>query len=305
MTVPETDRRADSHSSVGRSDDVPPPAPPRRRRRFRPGALLLLVITALLAALWLLPLAWAVLTSVKPEAETTGIPLRWFPTEFTLDAYRAVLDGGHFWLWLFNSLFTATVVTVLVVILCTMAAYGFSRTDFPGKRALFAITLVGIMVPPQVLIVPLFDQMVLLNMVDTYWGIILPQIVTPAMVFILKKFFDAIPRELEEAALMDGARRWRIYWQIILPLSRPVIAAVAIFTFITTWNNFLWPFIVSTDPHFMTLPVGLAAIENGYGLRFARVMASAVLAGLPLLVLFVLFQRQVVRGVAHTGLSGQ
>ncbi|AOS61612.1 carbohydrate ABC transporter permease [Actinoalloteichus hymeniacidonis] len=276
-----------------------------RRRRISISTVVLFAVTAVLAAFWLLPLAWAVLTSFKPEGETTAIPLQWFPTEWTLDAYRSVIGNSDIGLWMFNSIVTAVITTILVVLVSSMAAYGFARTTFPGRRILLALTIIGIMVPPQVLIVPLFAEMVALGLVDTYWGIILPQVVAPAMVFILVKFFQALPTELEEAAHMDGASRWRIYWQIVMPLSRPVLAAVSIFTFISTWNNFLWPFIVTTDPNAMTLPVGLVAVQGGYGLRFAEIMAAAVLAALPLLIIFVLFQRQVVRGIAHTGLSGQ
>ncbi|MEB3369232.1 carbohydrate ABC transporter permease [Saccharopolyspora mangrovi] len=273
--------------------------------RFRWGTAVLAVATIALAALWSLPFGWTLLTSLKPESETTEVPLRWLPSEFTVEAYRSVLATDDIWIWLFNSVFTAGAVTVLVVLLSSMAAYGFSRTDFRGRKALFGFVVAGVLVPTEVLIVPLFQEMVFLGLVDTPWGVILPQVVLPAMVFILKVFFDGVPRELEEAAIVDGASRWRIYWRIVMPLSRPVLAAVAIFTFITTWNNFLWPFIVTADPSAMTLPVGLATVQGSYGVRYAEVMATVVIAGLPLLLLFVLFQRQIVRGVAHTGLAGR
>ncbi|WP_406690435.1 carbohydrate ABC transporter permease [Saccharopolyspora sp. ID03-671] len=273
--------------------------------RFRWGTAVLALVTVALAALWALPFAWTLLTSLKPESETTEVPLRWLPSEFTVEAYRSVLSTPDIWIWLLNSVFTAGTVTVLVVLLASTAAYGFSRTDFRGRRALLAFVVAGVLVPAEVLIVPLFDEMVFLGLVDTPWGVILPQVVLPAMVYILKVFFDGVPRELEEAAIVDGASRWRIYWRIVLPLSRPVLAAVAIFTFITTWNNFLWPFIVTADPATMTLPVGLATVQGSYGVRYAEVMATVVIAGLPLLLLFVLFQRQIVRGIAHTGLAGR
>ncbi|TDC91453.1 carbohydrate ABC transporter permease [Saccharopolyspora aridisoli] len=273
--------------------------------RFRWGTAVLGVVTVALAALWSLPFAWTLLTSLKPESETTEVPLRWLPSEFTLEAYRSVLATDDIWIWLFNSVLTAGMVTVLVVLLSSMAAYGFSRTDFRGRKALFGFVVAGVLVPTEVLIVPLFHEMVFLGMVDTPWGVILPQVALPAMVYILKVFFDGVPRELEEAAIVDGASRWRIYWRIVMPLSRPVLAAVAIFTFITTWNNFLWPFIVTADPGSMTLPVGLATVQGSYGVRYAEVMATVVIAGLPLLLLFVLFQRHIVRGVAHTGLAGR
>lgn len=276
-----------------------------RKARWTPGRIAMLVAAAVLAVAWLLPLAWAVATSLKPEGETTKTPLEWIGSKITFDAYRQVWAAGDLGRWLFNTAYISVMTTLLTVTLCAMAAYGFARTDFRGRKVLYGIVLAGIMVPPQVLIAPLFAEMLQLGLVDTYWGVILPQVAVPAMVFILVKFFEGVPRELEEAAFVDGAGRWRVFWTIVMPLSRPVLAAVAIFTFISTWNNFLWPFLVTTDPNGMTLPVGLVNVQTSYGLRYAQMMASVVIAGLPLLIVFVLFQRQIVRGVAHTGLAGQ
>jgi multiple sugar transport system permease protein len=276
-----------------------------RKPRWTPGRIAMLVCALVLAVLWVLPLAWALATSLKPEDETTTTPLHWIGSEITFGAYEAVWETGDLTRWLLNTVYIASMTTILTVLLTAMAAYGFSRTEFRGRKVLYGLVLAGIMVPPQVLIAPLFAEMVAMGLVDTYWGVILPQVAVPAMVFILVKFFDGLPRELEEAAYVDGAGRWRVFWQIVIPLSRPVLAAVAIFTFIQTWNNFLWPFLVTTDPNGMTLPVGLVNVQSSYGVRYAQMMASVMMGGLPLLVVFVLFQRQIVRGVAHTGLAGQ
>ncbi len=140
-------------------------------------------------------------------------------------------------------------------------------------------------------------------MVNSYWGIILPQIAVTVAVFIFKQFFDGLPPELEEAAIMDGASRWRVYWQIWMPLSQPAIAAVAIFAFVASWNNFVWPFIAVTSTQMMTLPVGLATVQTSYGIHYAQIMATAVLGGLPTLIAFLFFQRQIVQGFAGTGLK--
>jgi multiple sugar transport system permease protein len=276
-----------------------------RRPRWTPGRVGMFAAALALAALWVLPLAWAVATSLKPENETTRTSLEWIGSRITFDAYEKVWASGDLARWMVNSAYISAVTTVLTVLTCAMAAYGFSRTEFRGRRALYGLVMAGIMVPPQVLIAPLFAEMVSLGLVDTYWGVILPQVAVPAMVFILVKFFEGVPRELEEAAFVDGAGRWRVFWTVVVPLSRPVLAAVAIFTFIQTWNNFLWPFLVTTDPNAMTLPVGLVNVQSTYGARYAQVMASLVIAGLPLLLVFAFFQRQIVRGVAHTGLAGQ
>ncbi|WP_406331976.1 carbohydrate ABC transporter permease [[Kitasatospora] papulosa] len=276
-----------------------------RRPRWTPGRIALLVLALLLTAAWLLPLAWAVATSLKPEGDTTRTPFSWTGSRVTFDAYSKVWESGDLMVWLMNSAYISVMTTLLTVVTCAMAAYGFTRTDFRGRRLLYGLVLAGIMVPPQVLIAPLFREMVQLRLVDTYWGVILPQVAVPAMVFILVKFFEGVPRELEEAAFVDGAGRWRVFWTIVIPLSRPVLAAVAIFTFISTWNNFLWPFLVTTDPGGMTLPVGLVNVQSTFGVRYAQIMASLVIAGLPLLIVFAFFQRQIVRGIAHTGLAGQ
>ncbi|WP_406151246.1 carbohydrate ABC transporter permease [Streptomyces sp. NBC_01012] len=289
-----------------------PAAPPERaadtggrRPRWTRGRIVLLVVALLLTAAWLLPLAWAVATSLKPEGDTTRTPLSWIGSRVTFEAYSKVWESGDLMVWLMNSAYISVMTTLLTVVTCAMAAYGFTRTDFRGRRLLYGLVLAGIMVPPQVLIAPLFREMVQLGLVDTYWGVILPQVAVPAMVFILVKFFEGVPRELEEAAFVDGAGRWRVFWTIVIPLSRPVLAAVAIFTFISTWNNFLWPFLVTTDPGGMTLPVGLVSVQSTFGVRYAQIMASLVIAGTPLLIVFAFFQRQIVRGIAHTGLAGQ
>lgn len=272
--------------------------------RFSFGKVAVIVGSVVLALVWLVPLVWAIDTSLKPEAETTNIPITWWPGDPTADAYRSVLDQGTILRWFLNSTIVAILVTALTLVVSVLAAYGFSRTDFPGRKVLFGLLIAGILVPPQVLIVPLFAEMTALRLVDTYWGIVLPQVVAPVMVFVLKKFFDGVSRDYEDAAKVDGATRLRIVWSVMLPMSRPILGAVAIFTFIGAWNNFLWPFIVTTDPSMMTIPVGLANVQGSYGLRYAQIMASAVLGGLPLLIIYALFQRHVVRGVGDAGIKG-
>jgi len=261
-------------------------------------------VAVLAAVLWLVPLAWAVATSIKPEGETTAVPATWLTAHPTWEAYATVLGRGEILRWTANSFVTTTIVTGLTLLLTVLAAYAFSRCVFPGRGWLFAFMIGGILIPPQTLIVPQFVLMTQLGLVDTYWGIALPQVVAPVFVFILKRFFDAIPRDYLEAARMDGAGHLRILWNVMLPMSRPVLAAIGIFTFIGAWNNFLWPFIVTTDPEMMTLPVGLGTVAGDYGIQYAQVMASAVLGALPLLIVFLLFQRHIVTGVAGAGIKG-
>ncbi|MFE7378899.1 carbohydrate ABC transporter permease [Streptomyces zhihengii] len=289
---------------------------PRRRPRHREaGSPLLLghgrlprlltgTALTVLAALWLLPFLWAVLTSLQSEQDVSSSGLSPVKGALTFAAYRQILERGNVPAWAFNSLLVAGLVTLITVAVSTLAAYGFSRGTFRGRRALLAVTVAAIMVPPQLLVVPLFDQMLTFGLVDTYAAIILPQVVAPMMVFILKRFFDGIPRELEDAARIDGASETRVFLSVVLPLSRPIVSAVAIFVFIGAWNNFLWPFVVTNDPGLMTLPVGLATVKDAYGIQYAQSMASALLAALPLIVVFLVFQRRIVASVATTGLGG-
>ncbi len=278
--------------------------PGGENKRFSFSRMLAIALLAVLAFLWLIPLLWTFDTSLKPEAETTTVPASWLASSFGFGAYAKVLSTSSILRWYFNSFLTAIAITVIAVFLASMAAFAFSRIRFAGGKYLFWIIMAGIMIPSQILIVPLFAQMQTFGMVDTYWGVILPQVVSPLAVFIFKQFFDELPAELEEAATMDGASRWRVYWQLWLPLSRPAIAAVATFTFVTAWNNFIWPFIVITSTQMMTLPVGLSNVQTSYGLRYAQIMASALLGGLPALIAFLFFQREIVQGIAGTGLKG-
>ncbi len=266
---------------------------------------LALAVLVVLAAAWLIPFLWGIDTSFKTETDAATSATWLPPSGFTLDAYVEVLSRGDVLRWTWNTTVVAVLVTAITVLISAMAAYAFSRTLFRGRKALLALTVAAILVPPQILIVPLFQQMQLFGLVDTLAAVILPQVVAPVMVFILKGFFDAIPEELLDAARIDGAGPWRLFWTIVIPLSRSILVAVAIFVFIGAWNNFLWPFIVTNDPALMTLPVGLSTVKSAYGVQYAQTMAAAVVAAVPLLVVFMLFQRRIVQGVATTGMGGQ
>ncbi|WP_062212277.1 carbohydrate ABC transporter permease [Streptomyces sp. NBRC 109706] len=256
------------------------------------------------AVIWLLPFVWAIATSFQSEQDVATPGFNPIKGALTLEPYRTILDRGNVPIWAFNSILIAVLVTLITIVISTLAAYGLSRGTFKGRKLLLGVTVASIMVPPQLLIVPLFQEMLAFNLVDTYWAVILPQVVAPMMVFILKRFFDGIPRELEEAARIDGASDLRVFWSIVLPLSRPIVAAVSVFVFIGAWNNFMWPFIVTNDPNLMTLPVGLATVKDAYGVVYAQSMAAALLAAAPLIVVFLFFQRRIVKSVATTGLGG-
>ncbi|MCI3269928.1 carbohydrate ABC transporter permease [Streptomyces cylindrosporus] len=277
----------------------------RSRRPWTPSQIVLTLLGVAVSAVFVAPIAAALFTSLKSEAEAAEIPPHWLPRTWTTQAWRALWSTGNIGNWFINSLVVSVLVTAIVLTVAALAGYGFARTEFRGKGALMGVVMSGLMISPAVLGVPLFTTVQQMGMVDTYWGMILPQCAPAAMVYILYKFFQGVPRELEEAAFIDGAGRWRVFFTIVLPLSRPSLAAVGIFTFIASWNNFLWPYMVTNNPDLMTMPNGIATVMNSYGIQWAQLMAGGLMAGLPLIVVFVFFQRQIVAGVAHTGLAGQ
>ncbi|WP_020116167.1 carbohydrate ABC transporter permease [Streptomyces canus] len=278
---------------------------PRPRKPWTPGQVVLTLLGVAVSAVFVAPIAAALFTSLKSEAEAAEIPPHWLPKVWTGQAWKALWETGNITDWFINSLVVSVCVTSVVLTVSALAGYGFARTEFRGKSVLMGIVMSGLMISPAVLGVPLFTTVQQMGMVDTHWGMILPQCAPAAMVYILYKFFQGVPRELEEAAFIDGAGRWRVFFTIVVPLARPSLAAVGIFTFIASWNNFLWPYMVTNNPDLMTMPNGIATVMNSYGIQWAQLMAGGLMAGLPLIIVFVFFQRQIVAGVAHTGLAGQ
>ena len=254
------------------------------------------------ALLWLVPMLWALDTALKPNEETTRTT--WLIENPTFDAFGRVLRDTDILRWFGSSLVIATITAVGTVVTASLAAYAISRMRFRYRNAFFWLVLAGIMIPGQVLIVPQFREMDSFGLLNTFWAVSLPQIPTAVAVFIFKQFFDGLPKELEEVARMDGAGYLRIYARIIMPLARPAVAAVAIFAFVTSWNDLLWPLLVLSNPDIMTIPVGLATVQGAFGIRYADTMASAILGAIPLVAVFLLFQRNIVEGIAGTGLKG-
>ncbi|WP_406435633.1 carbohydrate ABC transporter permease [Streptomyces sp. NBC_00631] len=281
-----------------------PPVVRKPRSTWTPAQIALTIVAAALSLVWIAPLFWALSTSLKTSTESVASP-HWIPDHITWDSWKGIFDAGNIPNWFVNSVVVSVCVTFIVLLVASLAGYGFARTEFRGKSVLLSLTMAGLMFSPAILGVPLFTTVQSLGMVDTYWGMILPQCAPAAMVYILYKFFQSLPKELEEAAFIDGAGRWRIFFTIVLPLSKPSLSAVGIFTFIASWNNFLWPYMVTNNPDLMTMPNGIATVQNAFGIIWPQLMAGGLIAGLPLIIMFVFFQSQIVRGVAHTGLAGQ
>jgi multiple sugar transport system permease protein len=254
------------------------------------------------AIIWIVPVAWALDTALKPNAETTKTT--WLINNPTFDAFGRVLHDTDILRWFGSSLIISTITALGTVLVGSLAGFGLSRLRFRRRNLLFWVVLAGIMIPGQVLIVPQFREFDSLHLLNTFWAVSLPQIPTAIAVFIFKQFFDGLPRELDEVARIDGANFWRIYRRVIMPLARPAVAAVVIFAFVQSWNDLLWPLLVLSNPDIMTIPVGLATVQGSFGIRYADVMASTILGAIPLVAVFLLFQRNIVEGIAGTGLKG-
>ncbi|ABL84128.1 MULTISPECIES: carbohydrate ABC transporter permease [unclassified Nocardioides] len=270
------------------------------RSRFRSAAVLALVVLG--AVVMLFPFLWTVITSITPGGSLADGPTL-FVDNPTLAAYRALLDAMPIWRILVNSFAIAVASTVLQLVTGSMAAYGFARLRFPGRNVVFALYLATMMVPLQVLVVPLFIEMKTLNLQDTYLGLLAPSIASAFGVFLLKQAVETVPLELDEAATIDGAGHLRIFATIVLPLIRPALATVAVFAFMASWNSFLWPLVVIRSPELMTLPLGLATLQGQFTTRWDVVMAGSVVSVVPIAVVYLLAQRHVVAGIAHTGIK--
>jgi len=263
------------------------------------------VACVVLAALWLFPLLWAVSTALRPEHETVSAVFHWLPQEWTLDAFRTTLGAGNLPRWLFNSALVSLLVTVITMAISLMAAYAFSQLRFRGRSLLFGVAMLAFLLPFEALLVPLFRTMNQLGMINSYAGLVLPQVVSPVVIYVFKQFFDAIPADFREAAVMDGAGPLRVLWSVYLPISGNIVWAMAIVTFIGAWNNFLWPFIIVTSNEMMTIPLGLTQTYDAFGVRYAQLMAAALLGALPVALAYGLFQRRVTQGfLAASGLKG-
>jgi multiple sugar transport system permease protein len=263
----------------------------------------LLVVIA--AALMLAPMLWVVILSFKDNAALMADTSTVFSPPWTLANYRSIFGEGQVFVWLVNSLVVSLAMTAGVLLLASLAGYGFARLEFPGRRLLFVIVLCGLAIPEQAVIIGRHQMFSVASLHNTYTALVLPGLSMPFGVFLMTQYFRAIPKELDEAALLDGASRLTIFWRILLPLTLPAQATLGIFTFFHAWNDYWWPLISATDKDMLTLTVGIAATQMNFaqteGLGF--LMAQAVFAGLPTLLVYLVFQKYLVRAVA--GAAGQ
>jgi multiple sugar transport system permease protein len=295
MTVERADAPTGALAST-RSDAV---------RHFDKGGLILTLATVTFAVVWAFPLYWAVITTFKPEDETVRPYIELWPDTFTIQAYVHIITHTRLGIWYVNSIIVALAVSTLVVIMGSACAYAISQLRFPGRLLLWWMILASFMVPIQALIVNHFVIMAGVKLLNTLPGIILPQLIVPVVVIVYKQFFDSVPREYREAAVMDGANHFQLLYRVYLPMNWGITTALAIITFIGSWNAFLWPFLVSKTENMMTVTVGITEVQDAFGVFYARLLAGAVLAGLPVAVTYLIFQRRVTQAITlSAGIKG-
>lgn len=262
------------------------------------------------AFVWLVPTIWMVSLSFQPNevlARTTSTTFfGLIPYPFTFENYAALFSFGQTPMWFMNSLIVATAMTLGVLAVSTTAGYALARLEFPFKRAITLICLVGLMVPEQAVFIPLYTMFADLGWHNSYHAMVLPRMAVPIGVFLMMQFFKAIPNDIEEAARLDGVTWLQIFWHVMLPLARPAIMTLAILTFLYAWNDYLWPLVSAQRPEFFTITLGLASIQSNFAQSegLGRVMASGVIASLPVVVMFLIFQRYVVQAMTVGGSKG-
>ena len=274
------------------------------RPRISIGSVLLYVALSLGAIIMGMPFIWMVLTSLKDFAQAFAFPPTWIPNPIVWQNYPDSLTALPFGLAYFNSVYISLVVVVVQLITCSMAGYAFARLRFPGSDLVFLLFLAMMMVPAQVTVIPLFIMLRDIGWVNTHLALIVPAALLNAFgVFLMRQFIRALPKELEEAAIVDGANRWTIFWRVILPLLRAPLAALGILSFLGQWNNFFMPLIMLNSPNLFTVPLLLNQFRSEYTTQWTLMMAGSVIAVLPVLLIYIIGQRHFISGIAMTGLK--
>jgi multiple sugar transport system permease protein len=295
-------------TSLSTTGDEALVATEQRRKRVRTldlVGLISTILTLLGAVIWAFPLYWGVVTSLKPEAEVVQAGLKLLPEHWTLDSYTYALFDTKIGVWYINSLVTSLATTVIVVIMAAGAGYAISQLNFPGRKILWWMILASFMVPIQALIVNHFILFSQFHLINTLTAVVGPQLLAPVTVMIYKQFFDSVPREFREAAVVDGANEFQLLFRIYLPMNWGITTALAIITFIGAWNNFLWPFLAVTAEDKMNITVGITQVSDAFGVKYARDLATAILAGLPVAIVYLIFQRRVTQAIMlSAGIKG-
>ncbi|SHM55754.1 carbohydrate ABC transporter permease [Gracilibacillus kekensis] len=263
-----------------------------------------LTVGITISIIFIFPIIWMMFVSVKPDGFMTTNPVEWFTPPYTFSNYVDLIMNSLILRWLWNSLIVAVITTILTLVITSLAAFAISQMKFRFKNTIFIFFLLGLMIPGEATIIPLYEIVKSLNMIDSYAGLILPMIASPLGVIILKSFFDGVPREVIESAIMDGCSYLKLFYKIVLPLAKPAMAAIGIFTFIGSWNNFLWPYLSILSETLYTLPVGLPVFNSTYSQAYVQPMTANAIASIPVIVAFLIFEKQIVKGISFTGIKG-
>ena len=277
------------------------PVPRRRLRLPFSGWHLLLMPTALLFAL---PLAWMILTSFMPDSDINTFPPKFWPSHFSLEGYRGLFGGSDILLWLRNTTIVATIAVVSHLILCSLAGYGFARLRFRGRNVGFFAIVATIMVPIQLLMIPTFIMFSRVDVIDTLAAAFIPWLASAFGIFLMRQFFLSLPVDLEDAARLDGCNRMQVLRYVVVPLAKPALATLAIFTLLGSWNDLIWPLVAISDDKWYTLQLGLANFQGTRRTQWQLLMAGNVVATLPLLIGFIAAQRQFIATMTFTGIKG-
>lgn len=253
-----------------------------------------------LVVIWLIPLLWTLSLSLTPNSILKIDSQNLLPPSLTIANYLDVFRSGLTARWFLNSVIVTVITTAVTLLVCAMAGYAFAKLSFPGRLLVYAFTLAGMMVPKEAMFIPLFMMFSDAGIHNTYAALILPRIAFPLGVFLMTQFFGQVPTEIEEAARLDGASKWRIFIAIMLPLARPALIALATFTFVQTWNDYLWPLVSATKPEMFTITTGLASLQGNFAQATAlgSLMARGIVGSLPLLIVFIVFQKYLIRGIS-------
>lgn len=274
-----------------------------KKRKQNAGSVILAIVSLLLAAIMLLPIVWAFFCSIQSESKQFASIWDWFKPPYTLINYPNVMAGTSVFTWFGNSLLVSVVGTVLTVILSTLAAYAIAKMHFPGKKAVYFYFMLGLMVPAEATIVPLFIEVNNMHLINTYAGLILPGVANAMMLVIAVSFFQGLPDALFEAVRLDGGGDVTIYAKIVLPLSKPIISTIALMTFLGCWNNYLWPLLCVFDDSMFTLPIGIPTLMSIERPNYVIPMTANMIASIPAIILYLVFERQIVQGISMEGIK--
>ncbi len=259
--------------------------------------VLIIILLSAMALLAFVPLYWMVITAITEPSLTMEFPPKLIPSKIVFTNFAELFQRKIIFRWTFNSLLVAGVITLLQIFFCSLAGYSLAKKKFPGAKIIFFIYIASMMIPAQVTLVPLYILISKFKMINTYFGLIFPGLAAPFGVFLMRQFMISIPNEIIDAAKIDGASEFRIYAKVILPMSKPALAVLGIFTFVKEWNTFLWPLIVTNTSNMKTLQAGLALLQEEVPLKYSYLMAGATYSAIPMIIIFLSFQKYFLRGI--------